>query len=118
MANTGPQIQRYTFYSESVLANNGNYHLLTNSGSSIVEALCSDQEEADTRIALHVCHIIDGQPGPIIIRSPSGNTNIPVIHLALFTDCQCLLSLDNGQFDLHSCEMVIHRKKCLLLSYR
>ena len=42
--------------------------------------LISNQEEADTKIVLHCCHALSRHPPKkILVRSPSGDTDILVI---------------------------------------
>ena len=78
----------------------------------------SDQEEADTKIALHVQHALETGRHPIIVRSPSGDTDIVVLLLALFPGKKIIL--DNGHgihrkvMDLEKCELDIPWKKALL----
>ena len=66
--------------------------------SSEVEAeLVSNQEEADTKIILHCCHALNTHPTKkILVRSPSGDTDILVILLNKLLDDQDRVYLDYG----------------------
>ena len=95
-------------------------YLITKEGSVFVEKLSSNQEEANTKIALHIKHAALTNPGPVVVRSHSGDTDIPVLFIALFADTDQTIYLDNGHgnhrkvLDLESCEMTIPMKKALL----
>lgn len=95
-------------------------YLVTKEATSVVGPLSANHEEADTKIALHIQHALTTTPGPIIVRSPSGDTDIPVILVAMFPDCQHDLYLDNGHgigrtiFNLSLCDIPIPNKKSLL----
>ena len=95
-------------------------HLITKEGSVFVEKLSSNQEEADTKIALHIKHATLKNPGPVVVRSHSRDTDIPVLLIALFADTDQTIYLDNGHgnhrkvLDLESCKMTIPMKKALL----
>ena len=45
--------------------------------------LSSNQEEADTKVILHCQHAIETTEGPVVLRSPSGDTDIFVIAVCL-----------------------------------
>eukprot|EP00794_Sanderia_malayensis_P014842 gene14842-biopygen11931 len=70
------------------------------------EALSSNQEEADTKIALHCCHALDRYPSKyVVVRSPSADIDILVILLSIMTS-QTYVYLDFGTG--------IHRKGMIL----
>ena len=95
-------------------------YLITKEGSVFVEQLSSNREEADTKIALQIKHATLTNPGPVVVRFHSGDTDIPVLLMALFADTDQTIYLDNGHdnhrkvLDLGSCEMTIPMKKALL----
>jgi len=49
------------------------------------DTLCSDQEEADTKVVLHTIDALS-RGGNVVIRSPSGDTDIFVIALGIVND--------------------------------
>ena len=49
-----------------------------------LDELSSNQEEAYTKVILHFRHVINTTEGSIILRSPSGNTDIMIIAISLF----------------------------------
>ncbi len=51
----------------------------TREWTQTIEDLSSDLEEADTKVALHVQHAFTTSEGPVIVHSPSGDTDIAVI---------------------------------------
>ena len=59
---------------------------ITNKGASHIESLDTDHEEADTKIAYLIKHAVDSYPDlkGVIIRSSSGDIDIPVILLGSF----------------------------------
>ena len=75
--------------------------------------LSSNQEDDDTKIALHIKHVTLKNPGPVVVRSHSGDTHIPVLLIALSADTDQTIYLDNGHgnhrkvLDLESCEMTM-----------
>ena len=59
-------------------------HSLTLSVAEDVQCLTSNQEEADTKIFLHCAHILkENDTDIVVIRSPSGDTDILVLATAL-----------------------------------
>jgi hypothetical protein len=50
------------------------------------DSLCSDQEEADTKVVLHALDALSDDDGNVVIRSPSGDTDIFVIALGTVDD--------------------------------
>ena len=62
--------------------------LLTHSSSEDVSELQSNQEEADTRVVLHAMHALShgGNIQPVVIRSPSGDTDIVALTIAHLMD--------------------------------
>ena len=77
------------------------------------------QYKANTKIALQIKHATLTNPGPVVVRSHSGDTDITVLLMALFADTDQTIYLDNGHdnhrkvLDLGSCEMTIPMKKAL-----
>ena len=84
------------------------------------EELCSDQEEADTKIALHVQHALKDSSGPVIMRSPSGDTDILVILLSLFRANDNNFYIDNGHgnsrkiLQINNCKLPIDVQSALV----
>ena len=66
---------------ELFLSREGYCHLLTLSSTQDYEALISNQEEADTRLILHPKHALDTGIDSILIRLPSGESDIIIIAL-------------------------------------
>ena len=49
-------------------------------------SLLSTQEEADTKVILHAHKILQGTASTVTIRSPSGDTDIVVLAVALLQE--------------------------------
>ena len=49
-------------------------------------ALASNQEEADTKVTLHSMNVIKKSELGVVLRSPSSDTNITVLAVALIDD--------------------------------
>ena len=62
-----------------------------------VNDLCSNQEEADTKIVIHALHSLHHSPIPTInTRSPSGDTDILVLTIVYLYIYKEKIHLDNG----------------------
>ena len=57
--------------------------------------LKSNQEEADTKVILHAIHTIKNSSHKVVIRSPSGDTDIIILALALINE-QHMVYMDYG----------------------
>ena len=54
---------------------------------TIENELCSNQEEAETKVILHSKHAFDRSPEKtVIVRSPSGDIDIIALMIAMFID--------------------------------
>ena len=59
--------------------------------------LRSNQEEADTKVILHTMNILE-EDFTVVLRSPSGDTDIMVLALALISDLtNVFMDYDNGK---------------------
>ena len=71
--------------------------LITLSTTTDVNDLCSNQEEADTKIVIHALHSLHYSQIPTInIRSPSGDTDILVLTIVHLYNYKEKIHLDNG----------------------
>ena len=86
---------------------------ITHSGSSRIHELDTNHEEADTKIAYLIQHIINTNIGEVptcVVRSSSGDTDIPIILLGAFQQ-NINIYIDNGTgkdrkfFHLNSCDL-------------
>ena len=60
---------------------------ITRTSVSLVEALCSNQEEADTKLLLHAKHMLDSDDRKLVlVRSPSGDVDIQVLYISTFLE--------------------------------
>ena len=86
---------------ELFLSMENNCRLLTHSSSEDVSELQSNQEEADTRVVLHAMHALShgGNIQSVVIRSPSGDTDIVVLTIAHLMDFKEKVYLDSGRAD-------------------
>ena len=58
---------------------------ITSTTVSLVESLCSNQEEADTKLLLHTKHVLDNDDSKLVLmRSPSGDVDIQVLFISTF----------------------------------
>ena len=58
---------------------------ITSTTVSLVESLCSNQEEADTELLLHTKHVLDNDDSKLVlVRSPSGDVDIQVLFISTF----------------------------------
>ena len=60
------------------------------------ETLFSTQEEADTKLILHANHILESTMSTVTIRSPSGDTDIVIIAIAVLNIFKGRVVLDDG----------------------
>ena len=72
-------------------------HKVTQENVTNVESLVSNQEEADTKVVLHALDALK-KDGNVCIRSPSGDTDILVIAIALLNENSRVL-VDTGNGD-------------------
>ena len=96
-------------------------YVITNQGVVTVEDLSSNQEEADTKVALYSSHALNAQPNKtVIVRNYSGDTDITVIMLSLITDhCdRVILDFNKGKdckaVQLSDVNMSIEEKAALI----
>ena len=68
---------------------------ITENGVEVAEELSSDQEEADTKLILH-CHHAMNSMEKVVLRSPSGDTDILVLALASLERDTVYLDYGNG----------------------
>ena len=56
---------------------------ITRTSASVVEALCSNQKEADTKLLLQAKHLLDSDDRKLVLmRSPSGDVDIQVLFIS------------------------------------
>ena len=67
---------------------------ISQSNSSVVEELYSDHEEADTKL---IAFAHQAESENIVIRSPSGDIDIPVLVLLHFTNKRVIVDNGNGK---------------------
>ena len=70
----------------TTFATGGKYKKISNSGSVDVEELETDHEEADTKISYliqHAARSSNGQQIICVVRSSSGDIDIPIILLGM-----------------------------------
>ena len=68
--------------------------------TGIEESLTSNQEEADTKVILHTHQILkSNETSVIILRSPSGDTDIVVLTVALLYQFQNRVLIDDASGD-------------------
>ncbi len=84
------------------------------------DALSSNQEEADAKVALHCCRALECYPEKkVIVRSPSGDIDSLVILLRII-ERQDQVYLDFGTslhrkgINLAQVEMALEKKRCLI----
>ena len=69
---------------------------ITDSDIVVVEELSSNQEEADIKLLLHAKHAFgDIDNSPVIVQSPSGDVDINVLFLGMFTIQPDKIFIDN-----------------------
>ena len=67
---------------------------------SIEESLTSNQEEADTKVVSHRQQILKSNETSVItLRSPSGDTDIVALTVALLYEFQNIVLIDDGSGD-------------------
>ena len=65
---------------------------------TVKSELCSNQEEADTKLILHCQHALNKSPDNIVIvRSPSGDIDIIVLMIGLFINNTEQIYIDSGR---------------------
>ena len=70
---------------------------ITHEGVTLENDLCSNQEEADTKVILHSKHAFDRSPEKtVIVRSPSGDTDIIVLMISMFIEHPEYFFIDSG----------------------
>ena len=71
---------------------------ITSQGTTLVDELQTDHEEADTKIAYLIQHAKDTCENihEICVRSSSSDIDIPVILLGIFGDKNIPITIDNG----------------------
>ena len=93
---------------------------VTVSDCSDYDMLISDQEEADTKVVLHTLHALsENNETKVVIRSPSGDTDILVIALGIISQRERVY-VDNGignhrkQLSLNEIDMEDNHRKALI----
>ena len=82
---------------ELVLSTEGECKLLTHIEEKAYDQLLSTQEEADTKIIAHAVEILhQDTENKVVIRSPSGDTDVLVVSAALLYNCKEHVVIDNG----------------------
>ena len=66
-----------------ILSGDNLCHEVRSTGCFQKMSLCSDQEEADTKVVLHALDALANNSSNVVIRSPSGDTDIFVIALGV-----------------------------------
>ena len=80
--------------------------------------LNSDQEEADTKVVLHCLHALQSSDSnDIIVRSPSGDTDIIVLLISLITENTERVFIDSGCGKNLSDVYMGNDKKCSLIGF-
>ena len=94
---------------------------ITHEGVTLENDLCSNQEEADTKVILHSKHAFDRSPEKtVIVRSPSGDTDIIVLMINMFIEHPEHFFIDSGSgknrkgFRLNQINMDSEVKKSLI----
>ena len=87
----------------------------------MISLISSNQEEADTKLLLHCKHAFDSSGDKsVIVRSPSGDVDINILFLSLFTEKLDKIYLDYGTgkakkyFKLASIDMSDEHKSSLI----
>eukprot|EP00794_Sanderia_malayensis_P012447 gene12447-13734_t len=75
-----------------------NCHLISKEECKVVEELACNHEEADTKVVFLLDHVLQryGQHSRVILRSPSGDVDIPIIVYGNQLDTDLRIFLDNG----------------------
>lgn len=94
---------------------------VTKDDVSVIPQLCSNQDEADTKVILHAKHAIEtNDEGMAIIRSHSGDIDIAVIALSHFIQDAARVILDSNTgkhrktFRLRDIDMTKEQKSSLI----
>ena len=89
---------------ELVLSREGECKLLTYIKEKIYDQLLSNQEEADTKIIAHAVEVLrQDTENKVVIRSPSGDTDILVLSAALLYNFKEHVIIDNGSAQSRKC---------------
>ena len=100
---------------------------ITEHGSSHIEELERDHEEADTKIAYLIQHAVrnsDGQSIACVVRSSSGDVDIPIILLGMESISNVEIYIDNGSgksrklLHLNTCSLTSQQRKALVAYLR
>ena len=106
-----------------VFARGGKCKKISDSGSADVEELQTDHEEADTKISYliqHAARSSNGQQIICIVRSSSGDTDIPIILLGMVLENKVQILIDNGSgknrkfLELNLCDLTDQQKKSMV----
>ena len=71
-----------------VLSGDNECHTVTAASSIETVELKTNQEEADTKVILHILHVLRNSELSVVLRSPSGDTDIMVLALGIITEHQ------------------------------
>ena len=95
--------------------------IITENCTCNIEGLASNQEEADTKVVLHCKSALASSLNKsIILRSPSGDTDITIIVIEKFIEesANCFLDYGSGQNQmglwLNSVDLDKQLKECLI----
>ena len=89
---------------ELVLSRDGECKLLTHIEEKTYDQLISTQGEADTKIIAHAVELLhQDTENKVVIRSPSGDTDILVLAAALLYNFKEHLVIDNGSGESRKC---------------
>ena len=73
-------------------------YCLTDSGVTVKEELSSNREEAVTKVILHCYHSMQENPSSkVVLRSPSGDTDILVLAAALLDSNRVYINYEKGK---------------------
>ena len=108
--------------SETIIYSNDNVcHIITRDEVSISNDLCSNQEEADTKLALHTRYALKSHKnGSVIIRNTSGDVDVNIIMLSLITEgcARVIIDFNKGKdrkaFYLSQVDMTSEEKQALI----
>ena len=84
-------------YTEIHFSSDNECERITCEGITLEIDLCSNQEEADTKVILHSKHAFDRSPEKtVIVQSPSGDTDIIVLMISMFIEHPEYFFIDSG----------------------
>ena len=89
------------------LSGDNECHTVTAASSIETIWLKSNQEEADTKVILHNLHVLRNSELSVVLRSPSGDTDIMVLALGIITE---------HEYTLIMAVETIEKELCLMLS--